>query len=284
MRLSIIILLLFSRQILSAASNEVTEEPLWEYGLGIGYVRYEDYPSSNHTSTLALPFPTFQYRGKVVRADDREGARAYLYRQNNYSFELGGGVLPALKSTEDNIRSGMESLPWGFQLGPQLVVRPSDDFHIKYGIYQAFFTDFSYTKIDGYLTELKFIYLKYFSPYFVQRSRLQVHFSIKAGSKEFLANYFEVKPSESTLERPQHFASSGFLSYEWMFFQTLEFDKKSFYAGISMVNYDKSTNRASPLHKSDYNIEGFMGITLTLGESQKQSLPEEESLGILRKK
>ena len=65
----------------SRAEDSVGDsEAYWDYGLGFGAVRFEHYPGSDQFSYLALPTPTFQYRGKILRADDREGAHLYLLK------------------------------------------------------------------------------------------------------------------------------------------------------------------------------------------------------------
>src|ERR1700728_2975668 len=48
------------------------EEPLWEYGLGIGAVAFEDYRGSDSSHVYPLPIPYLVYNGKFLKAD-RDG-------------------------------------------------------------------------------------------------------------------------------------------------------------------------------------------------------------------
>ena len=71
----------------SLAEDSVSDsEAYWDYGLGFGAVRFEHYPGSDQFSYLALPAPTFQYRGKILRADDREGAHLYLLKSGTLTL------------------------------------------------------------------------------------------------------------------------------------------------------------------------------------------------------
>ena len=145
-RFWIVLLLLFSFQRLNAqAESEVNTDlvamgeadadaqPYWEYGAGLGYVHYQHYPAANQFSNLLLPFPTFQYRGKIVRADDRNGAHIYLLKGPDWVFEMSGAGYPALDSSTNEARQGMEDLPWMLAIGPQFVYSMTKGFKLSLG-------------------------------------------------------------------------------------------------------------------------------------------------------
>jgi hypothetical protein len=55
------------------------------------------------------------------------------------------------------------------------------------------------------------------------------------------------------------------------------------YAGFGIEDYGWSANKPSPLHKTDRNYSVFAGITYTLNESKKKSVPVESTRGIFNK-
>lgn len=260
--------------------------PLWEYGVGVGSAQLAEYPASDEYKTWTLPFPTFQYRGEILRADDREGARAYLLRKKNWSLEMGGGGLTSLKADDNKAREGMDDIPWGIQLGPQLVSHFSENYQVRVGVYQAINTDFRFTKFNGFVSELKLIFLFYnkLSDYLgIGKSRGRLTFAVDAASEEFMQTYFGVSKNEARSHRPEYHARSGLLSYEAGYTQSLSINRWGFYVGLTRIQYEISANRTSPLHKADHNHRAFVGISYVLGVSERKSIPEESAEGALQK-
>lgn len=253
---------------LNAVATE--DEPLWEYGLGLGYVHFEQYPSSNQFTDLALPFPTFQYRGKILRADDREGARAFLYKDLIFSFEITGGFYPALDSSVNDARNGMPDLPWMFQIGPQAVTKLYENLEFKLSVLHSVGTDFAFTKQAGQVLNANLIY-RWDGHVNEQKTSGHLALNVRAGTKEFLATYFEVKEKYMTTDRRTYEVKAGLLNHELTYFQSFHRGFTNFYLGIAVADYRSSANRQSPLHKSDQNISYLMGLTYTLGASKKLS-------------
>lgn len=273
-----------------AQSADTSESPpLWEYGVGVGALRYWHYPAAGQFRDIAVAFPTFKYRGEILRADDREGARAYLLRQDIWSLELGGGGLPSVSTEENEAREGMDAIPWGVQLGPQIVIEPLPEWQIKIGIYQAVTTDFKMTKTNGVLSEAKLLWkiddrvarAKIFGD---AQVKTQLGFTVQGSSQEFAATYFEVERRDATAARPEYAAKAGFLGYEFSLFQSVTVERTTFYCGLSDAHYDFSVNKDSPLHKQNENLAIFLGLTYTLSESKKASTPEDEARGLLNRR
>lgn len=262
-------------------------EAYWDYGFGIGGVRYQQYPASNEFSYLAVPAPTFQYRGKILRADDRDGAHVYLFKGQQFTVELAGTGYAALESSNSNSRDGMEDLPWVIALGPQLVWKGIENLEFGLGLYQATSTDFSMTRFAGQIYEARATYQFGFpfesygiftEPGF---SNAKLTVSLQGGSKEFNSLYFEVPSESATAERAAYEAQAGFLDYSLTYYQTFKSGKFSISYGATVHNYDLSANRQSDLHKSDHNVTGFVGLNYVLGQSSKPAVPEEETSGLI---
>ena len=259
-----VVLKLFLFALLTQAAEP--KLPLWEYGVGLGYLHFAQYPASNQTTDLLIPFPTFQYRGNILRADDKEGARAYILKGHIWSLEFSGFGLPALRSEDNRARTGMPDLPWMAHMGPQVVGHLSDAFEFKLGLFQALSTDFKLTKTIGQLIDAKFIYTASTQIYDVNSFGF-LALELKAASADYLATYFSVESKFANSDRSFFDAQSGFLSVELQYYQAFKIARTTFYLGISHTDYSRSSNQQSPLHKSNQNLSTLAGITYTLGES-----------------
>ncbi len=100
---------------------EAKEEPVLEYGLGIGAIAFEDYRGSDTTHAYPLPVPYLVYNGKFLKAD-REGVRGTLFNQDWVELNLSGNATTPVRN--DRERSGMPDLRSTLELGPSL------DFHL----------------------------------------------------------------------------------------------------------------------------------------------------------
>ncbi len=107
------------------------EEPLLEYGLGIGAVVFEDYRGSDTSHAYPLPIPYLVYNGKFLKAD-REGVRGTLFNQDRVELNLSVNATTPVRS--DRERSGMPDLRPTVELGPsfELHLLRSDDARIKF--------------------------------------------------------------------------------------------------------------------------------------------------------
>jgi outer membrane scaffolding protein for murein synthesis (MipA/OmpV family) len=90
---------------------------LFEFGLGIGAIAFEDYRGSNTTHAYPLPIPYFLYNGKFLKAD-REGVRGTLFDQDWIELNLSGNATTPVRN--DRERSGMPDLKSTLELGPSL--------------------------------------------------------------------------------------------------------------------------------------------------------------------
>ena len=106
------------------------EEPLLEYGLGVGAVAFEDYRGSDTSHVYPLPIPYLVYNGKFLKAD-RDGVRGTLFNQDRVELNLSVNATTPVRS--DRERSGMPDLRPTVELGPsfELHVWRSGDARIK---------------------------------------------------------------------------------------------------------------------------------------------------------
>ncbi|WP_413584864.1 MipA/OmpV family protein [Bdellovibrio sp. HCB274] len=270
-----------------AAFAEDEGRPLWDWGIGLGYVRYADYPASDEYSQLMLPFPTFQYRGEYLRADDREGGRAYLLKSDGWSLEFSGSGRFPLDSSKNKARFGMEDLPLVLNGGPQLVYDSGGTWEFQMATFfsAAFRND--YIRENGMLLKAQVVYRwvgETRGPYDTQilitgTTALEAN----AASNQYMETYYEVDSGDVRAGRSEYAAQAGFLNTNLSYYQRFASGRSSLYIGASISDYSWSANRSSPLHKSDYNIGWGLGYMYQFGESSKPSVSPEDTQGVINR-
>ncbi len=132
-RRSVIVAAVMLAAALGFPTAEAKEEPLYEFGLGIGAIAFEDYRGSSTTHAYPIPVPYFVYNGKFLKAD-REGLRGTLFNQEWIELNLSGNATTPVRN--DRERSGMPDLRSTLELGPSLNLHllHSDDSHVKFDL------------------------------------------------------------------------------------------------------------------------------------------------------
>lgn len=254
-------------------------KPLWEYGFGLAHLRFEQYPSSDQYTSLTAPFPTFQYRGEVFRADDQEGARAFLVKQDFYSLEFTGGGTPPVKSDDNEARRGMNNIPFIILLGPQLVFKIFPGLEFKLSALQATSTNFQMTRFAGQVYETKLDYRYHLE----SKNSGRLLLTLSNASREFLSHFYEVESHQAAANRPLYATKAGYFSTELTYFHTFESGKVTYYAGATLNNYSNSVNRESPLFRANQTVNYLAGFTYLIGESERRSVPEDKGDGLFEK-
>jgi outer membrane scaffolding protein for murein synthesis (MipA/OmpV family) len=102
-----------------AAGAFATPQPLWEFGLGIGALVFNDYRGASGVHGYPLPVPYFIYRGDILRAD-RDGVRGRFLNQRYVEFDLSANATAPVFSRASGPRSGMPNLASTLEFGPSL--------------------------------------------------------------------------------------------------------------------------------------------------------------------
>ena len=109
--------------VLGAAGSrraQASEQPLWEFGLGVGAVVFNDYRGASAMHALPLPVPYFTYRGPILRAD-RDGLHSRFLDQRYVEFDLSANATAPVFSRSSAPRNGMPNLDTTVELGPSLI-------------------------------------------------------------------------------------------------------------------------------------------------------------------
>lgn len=103
----------------SIARADPVQQPLWEFGLGVGALAFDDYRGANRAHVYPLPVPTFIYRGEYLRAD-RDGVRGLLFNQDVVELNVSVNATTPVRSADTPARAGMPDLEPTLELGPSL--------------------------------------------------------------------------------------------------------------------------------------------------------------------
>ena len=132
------------------------EKPLWELGIGAGFLLMPDYRGSNETRAYLLPYPYAVYRGGILRIEDKR-ISGRIFTSDRVLLEASGyGAVP-VRSDDNEARQGMPDLDPTFEIGPSLRIKILDSKEYKYRLGAAipvravFSTDFSSVRYEGFV-------------------------------------------------------------------------------------------------------------------------------------
>ena len=118
-RLRKILSVLATLAALAAGSAHAEDKPLWEVGLGAGFLIFNDYRGAATTHVYPVPVPYLIYRGKFLKSD-RDGLRGLFLNQDRVELSLSVNATAPVRN--DSARHGMPDLRSTVEVGPQLNV------------------------------------------------------------------------------------------------------------------------------------------------------------------
>lgn len=132
------------------------EKPLWEIGIGGGFLLMPDYRGSDKTRAYLLPFPYAVYRGGILKVEDKR-ISGRIFTTDRVTLDFSGyGAVP-VKSDDNEARTGMPDLDPTFELGPALRVKLLESKENKYSVSMTlplravFSTDFRSVRYEGWV-------------------------------------------------------------------------------------------------------------------------------------
>src|SRR5271165_2105583 len=96
MRCKILMVLALVVGTMQLSRAETRQQPLWEYGLGIDVVTFQDYPGSNTSRVWPVPVVYLVYNGTFLKAD-RNGVRGLLINQEWVELNVSGDLSPPVR-------------------------------------------------------------------------------------------------------------------------------------------------------------------------------------------
>jgi outer membrane protein len=96
-----------------------SEQPLWEFGMGVGAIVFNDYRGASSMHAYPVPVPYFLYRGHILQAD-RDGLHGRFLNQRYVEFDISANATAPVFSRNSAPRAGMPNLASTIELGPSL--------------------------------------------------------------------------------------------------------------------------------------------------------------------
>jgi outer membrane protein len=246
------------------------DKPLWEFGLGVGTVLFQDYRGANTTHAYVLPVPYFYYRGKFLQAD-RNGIRGKLFNQDWIELNLS---LNATTPVRRNLtREGMPDLRSTVEIGPSLDLHlwKSRDENLKFDVrmpLRGVFTIESPPRAIGWV--------------FAPTAVIDIgdvagfkgwYFGALAGplfaDRRYHDYFYTVAPQYATADRPAYEASGGYSGAQVL--ASLSKRYPSFWVG-AYTRHDSLAGAAfaaSPLVKRRNYWSGGFGVAWIIRQSSR---------------
>ena len=246
------------------------EEPLYEFGLGLGAIAFEDYRGSDTAHAYPLPLPYILYNGKFLKAN-RDGIRGTLFNQDRLELNLSFDATTPVRN--DRERTGMPDLKSTVELGPSfdLHLMRSADARLKLDLrmpLRAALTVEASPKIIGW-TFTPRLALDIRDPMGFDGWNLGLLTGPLFADRRYHAYFYSVAPQFATASRPVYQATSGYAGTQFIAALSKRF--RNFWVG-AYTRYDTlsgATFVESPLVQRKSYLSGGIGISWIISKSSQ---------------
>ena len=245
------------------------QRPLWELGIGLSGLRLPDYRGSDESHGYLLPFPSFTYRGKWLRAD-HDGTRAMLFDSPRAKIDLSFGAGVPTRSS-NAARAGMPGLAGNVEVGPSMVLTLGESAHQRW-------------KLDLRLPLRGAISLqrspRYVGTTFSPNLNLDVkemggrwNVGLLSGpllaDRRYQAYYYDVDPLYATAQRPAYSARGGYAGWQTLASASRQFGDAWFGAFMRHEALHGAVSQDSPLMRRGSGLTVGFGVTWVLTKSSE---------------
>jgi MipA family protein len=193
------------------------EQPLWEFGMGVGGVVFNDYRGSATAHGYPVPVPYFIYRGRFLQAD-RNGVHSRFLNLLHLELEVSGNATAPVFSRHNAARQGMPNLASTIELGPSLTWHAwhSDDRRLRFDVHAPVRNAIT---LDSPVRSIGWVFNPTANVDYTASGRLEGwNFGLQSGplyQQEQYNNYFYgVAPRYQTAERPTYRPPGGYAGSE----------------------------------------------------------------------
>ena len=246
------------------------QQPLWEFGLGVGAVVFNDYRGADTTHVYPVPVPYFVYRGKFLQSD-RDGLRGKLFRQDRIELNLSVNATTPVRN--DSARAGMPDLRSTVEIGPSLNAHlwRSADSRAKLDLQlpaRAAFTVESHPRGIGwfYAPHLNLDLAQYAAP---TGWKLGLLAGPLFAQRRYDDYFYSVAPQYATPTRPSYAAPGGYAGTQALVALTRRFPDYWIGAYLRHDSLGGAAFGPSPLVKRDSYWSGGLGFVWMIGKSQR---------------
>jgi outer membrane scaffolding protein for murein synthesis (MipA/OmpV family) len=255
---------------LAAAAQEARAEdkPLWEFGLGVGTVVFQDYRGADTTHAYVLPVPYFVYRGRFLQAD-RNGIRGKLFNQDWIELNISANATTPVR--RNAARAGMPDLRSTVEVGPSVDLHlwKSPDRKVKFDVRLPIRGVFT---VEGHPHAIGWIFAPTASVDIVDVAGFKGwYFGALAGplfaDRRYHDYFYTVAPQYALADRPQYQASGGYSGTQVL--ASLSKRYPAYWVG-AYVRHDSLAGavfESSPLVKRNTYWSGGFGVAWIIRQS-----------------
>jgi MipA family protein len=269
---------LASAVVLAGAGTEsrADQKPLWEAGLGVGVVAFNDYRGADTTHVYPLPVPYFVYRGTLLKSDS-EGLRGKFFTRTWIEFTLSvNGTTPVRNSSA---REGMPDLKSTLELGAAINVhawRSSDErvkLDLRLPVRGAITLQAPPQFIGGFFApnvNLDIAQIKG-----AQGWKLGMLAGPLFATRRYNDYFYSVAPQYATAQRPEYEAHGGYAGAQTLISLTRRYPKYWIGGFLRHDFLDGASFIDSPLVKTHSYWSGGIAIAWIIGQSARTLESEE---------
>lgn len=252
----------------AGAAAQADEKPLWEAGLGVGVVAFNDYRGADTTHVYPLPVPYFVYRGTILKSDS-DGLRGKFFSRTWIEFTLSvNGTTPVLNSSA---REGMPDLKSTLELGAAVYVhlwRSSDErlkLDLRMPVRGAVTLEARLQFIGGFFAPNINLDLAQFKG--AQGWKLGVLAGPLFANQRYNDYFYTVAPQYATADRPAYEAHGGYAGAQTLISLTHRYPRYWIGGYVRHDFLDGASFIDSPLVKTHNYWAGGLAISWIIGQS-----------------
>ena len=249
------------------------EKPLWELGIGGGFLLMPDYRGSDKTRAYLLPFPYAVYRGGIFRLEDKRIA-VRVFKNDRVTLDASGyGAVP-VKSDDNDARAGMPDLDPTFELGPALRIKLLDSKENKYLLSAAlplravFSTDFRSVRYEGWVFSPR---LNFEKGDVIPGTGLYLGVSAGPifGDRGYHKYFYEVEQAYARVNRPAYSPGAGYSGSTLTVGLGKNYKQFMFHTFVSADFLQGAVFEESPLVMTKTSWMGGFSVTWVFLKSEK---------------
>ena len=246
------------------------EQPLWEAGLGVGALVFNDYRGADTTHVYPVPVPYFVYRGKFLQSD-RDGLRGKLLREDRIEINLSVNATTPVRN--NSARAGMPDLRSTVEIGPSL------NWHVWRSAGSRARLDLQLPARTAFTVEAHPHGIGWFSTPHLNLDLAQYRgpvgwkLGLLAGplfaQRRYDDYFYSVAPQFATPTRPAYAAPGGYAGTEALISLTRRFPEYWIGAYLRHDSLGGAAFAPSPLVKRDDYWSGGVAFVWMIGKSQR---------------
>ena len=249
------------------------EKPLWEFGIGGGFLMMPDYRGSDKTRAYFLPFPYAVYRGGIFRLEDKR-ISGRIFKTDRVLLDASGyGAVP-VKSDDNSARTGMPDLDPTFEFGPALRIKVLESKANRYRLSVAlplravFSTDFRSVRYEGFIFSPR---LNFEKGDLIPKTGL--YLGVSAGplfaDRGYHKYFYDVEPAYAVVTRPAYATGGGYSGSTLTFGLGKNYKQFMFHTFVSTDFLHGAVFEDSPLVKTKTSWMGGFSVTWMFLKSEK---------------